>query len=65
MSTNTNTNAAPTATPDAATPTVAVGEEVFRVTQDNAKEFCAALGLGEPMIMADAEDMVWTRMEKK
>ncbi len=37
------------------------GEEVFRVTTENAAEFCKAFGLGEPTIMEDAPDMIWTR----
>lgn len=35
----------------------------FTVTQENAKEVAAALGLGEPLIMADAPPMVFTRVD--
>lgn len=37
------------------------GQEVFRVTTENAEEVCESLGLPKPLVMADAPDMIWTR----
>ena len=41
-----------------ATPT---DKEVSRVTTENAAEVSKALGLGEPLILVSAPDMIWTR----
>ena len=38
--------------------------EVFRITTENAEEVAEALDLGKPLVMVDAPDMVWTKIEK-
>lgn len=38
---------------------LAAEKPAFVVTQDNAHEFCQALGLGEPLVMGCAPPMEW------
>jgi len=40
------------------------GKEVFRVTTENAAELSKAHGLGEPLILVDAPDMIWVEADK-
>ncbi len=41
----------------------AVAYTMHVVTKDNAADVCKELGIGEPLIMADAPDMVFSKKE--